>query len=369
MTRTKERPRIEFDRKAARLVSENLLEWYEENKRDLPWRRLRDPYAIWVSEVMLQQTRVETVIPYWTRFLERFPTIEALADAPEADVLKMWEGLGYYSRVRNLQKAAQVVKERHQGIVPDQLDEMRALPGVGPYTAGAVLSIAYDRDVPAVDGNVFRVLSRIFLIEEDIMKPKTRPIFEDLAEFLIPTGRAASFNQGLMELGATVCIPKNPRCEKCPVKEQCRGFEEGVQAELPVKEKKKPPRPVDMTAALIRSADGGHFLIRRRPDKGLLASLWEFPSGEKLEGMSLEESLAAHVAEAHGIVIEPSHVFAQVEHTFSHLHWNLRVFDCRYVSGEVRVSDDVRWVEVKDLEQYAFPVAYGKVVKLLGGLL
>ncbi|HEU4964251.1 MAG TPA: A/G-specific adenine glycosylase, partial [Bacilli bacterium] len=215
--KTQERKRIEFDRKAAQLVSERLLAWYEQHKRDLPWRRQRDPYAIWVSEVMLQQTRVETVIPYWLNFMEKFPTIEALAQAPEADILKAWEGLGYYSRVRNLQKAAQAVVERYGGIVPDQLDEMRSLPGVGPYTAGAVLSIAYDRDVPAVDGNVFRVLSRIFLIEEDIMKPKTRPLFEDLAEYLIPPGRAASFNQGLMELGATVCIPKNPRCETCTV--------------------------------------------------------------------------------------------------------------------------------------------------------
>ncbi|MGB8955280.1 MAG: A/G-specific adenine glycosylase, partial [Tumebacillaceae bacterium] len=213
--------RVDFDKKRAREAGARLLAWYEENKRDLPWRRTRDPYAIWVSEVMLQQTRVETVIPYWHRFLEQFPTIDALAKAPEEQVLKAWEGLGYYSRGRNLQKGAQAVQERHHGIVPDALDEMLALPGVGPYTAGAVLSIAYDRPVPAVDGNVFRVLSRIFLIEEDIMKPKTRKTFEGIAEFMIPEGYAASFNQGLMELGATVCIPKNPRCALCPVREQC----------------------------------------------------------------------------------------------------------------------------------------------------
>lgn len=358
---------IEFDRKAARTAGLGLLAWYEANKRDLPWRRLRDPYAIWVSETMLQQTRVETVIPYWERWLTLFPTVEALAQAPESDVLKAWEGLGYYSRARNLQKAAQAVCERHAGIVPDTLDEMRALPGVGPYTAGAVLSIAYDRDVPAVDGNVFRVLSRLFLIEEDIMKPKSRKTFESIAAYMIPEGRAASFNQGLMELGATVCIPKNPRCHNCPVHEHCMAFAEGVQEEFPVKEKKKPPRPVDMTAALLRNGD--QLLIRRRPDTGLLAGLWEFPGGDRAEGETLEQALVRHLQEAHGITVQPESLFATVEHTFSHLHWTMRVYDCAIVDGTVRVSEDVRWVPVDKLEEYAFPVAHGKIVKQLGGLL
>lgn len=358
---------IEFDRKAARTAGLGLLAWYEANKRDLPWRRLRDPYAIWVSETMLQQTRVETVIPYWERWLTIFPTVEALAQAPESDVLKAWEGLGYYSRARNLQKAAQAVCERHAGVVPDTLDEMRALPGVGPYTAGAVLSIAYDRDVPAVDGNVFRVLSRLFLIEEDIMKPKSRKTFESIAAYMIPEGQAASFNQGLMELGATVCIPKNPRCHNCPVQETCMAFAEGVQEEFPVKEKKKPPRPVDMTAALLR--DGDQLLIRRRPDTGLLAGLWEFPGGERAEGETLEQALVRHLQEAHGITVQPESLFATVEHTFSHLHWTMRVYDCAIVEGTVRVSEDVRWVPVDKLEDYAFPVAHGKIVKQLGGLL
>lgn len=358
--------KVDVSVKTARAVGGQLLDWYEEVKRDLPWRRTRDPYKIWVSEVMLQQTRVETVIPYWNRFVELFPTIEALADAPEPDVLKAWEGLGYYSRVRNLQKGAQVVRDQFGGRVPDTLDEISTLPGVGPYTAGAILSIAYDVDVPAVDGNVFRVLSRIFLIEEDIMKPKTRRTFEGLAEFLIPPGRAASFNQGLMELGATVCIPKNPRCHSCPVKEHCRALEEGVQEELPVKEKKKPPRPVDMTAALLR--DGDRVLIRKRPDKGLLAGMWEFPGGERVEGMSLEDSLITHLTEAFGVTVEPQRLFAQVQHTFSHLQWDMRVFECAITQGQVRESDDVKWVPVGELEEYAFPVAHGKVVKELGGL-
>jgi len=357
---------IDFDRKKALEASANLLRWYEANKRDLPWRRTRDPYAIWVSETMLQQTRVETVIPYWHRFLERFPTIEALAAAPEGDVLKLWEGLGYYSRARNLQKGAQAVVARHQGIVPDTLDEMLALPGVGPYTAGAVLSIAYDVPVPAVDGNVFRVLSRWFLIEEDIMKPKTRRTFEQIAAFLIPEGRAASFNQALMEHGATICIPKNPRCHSCPVQAQCSAFAEGVQEMFPVKEKKKPPRPVDMTAAILR--DGDRVLIRKRPDTGLLAGLWEFPGGERIEGLTSAESVAALLQEAFGITVTPQQEFAQVEHTFSHLHWTLRVYDCALTAGQVRESETVRWVPLAELEQFAFPVPYLKVIKALHGL-
>jgi A/G-specific adenine glycosylase len=356
---------IEFDRKAAREAGLRLLTWYEANKRDLPWRRIRDPYAIWVSEVMLQQTRVETVIPYWERWLTLFPTVEALARAPEEEVLKAWEGLGYYTRARNLQKAARVVCERHGGIVPDTLEEMRALPGVGPYTAGAVLSIAYDREVPAVDGNVFRVLARLFLIEEDIMKPKVRKTFESIAEYMIPQGRAASFNQGLMELGATVCIPKKPRCHNCPVQELCMAYAEGVQEEFPVKGKKKPPRPVDMTAALLRVED--RLLIRRRPETGLLAGLWEFPGGERREGETLEQALVRNLQEAHGITVQPISLFATVEHTFSHLHWTMRVYECTLDSGMVRESEDVQWVPVEKLGEYAFPVAHGKVVKLLDG--
>ncbi|WP_069188328.1 A/G-specific adenine glycosylase, partial [Paenibacillus sp. GM2] len=223
--------------------SKELLGWYETAKRDLPWRRHRNPYYIWVSEIMLQQTRVDTVIPYFQRFIERFPTIQALAEAPEEEVLKCWEGLGYYSRARNLQAAARQVMERHDGIVPDNKKDVSALKGVGPYTSGAILSIAYNQPEPAVDGNVMRVLSRYFLIEEDIMKIGTRTLMEDLATELIPPGRAGDFNQALMELGALICTPKSPQCLICPVMVHCAGRLEGAEDRLPVKSKAKPPRP------------------------------------------------------------------------------------------------------------------------------
>ncbi|GIM46803.1 A/G-specific adenine glycosylase [Collibacillus ludicampi] len=349
----------------AALIGQRLLTWYEEKKRDLPWRRTRDPYKIWVSEVMLQQTRVETVIPYWERFIDKFPTIQALAHAPEEEVLKAWEGLGYYSRARNLQAAVREVEERYGGQVPDTLEEISSLPGVGSYTAGAVLSIAYDVDVPAVDGNVLRVLARLFLIEQDIMKQRVRKRFEELAEFLIPPGRAASFNQALMELGATVCIPKVPRCPQCPLQSLCRAYAEGMQEELPVKGKKKPPRPVDLVTGIVRSGD--RVLIVKRPLQGLLAGMWEFPSLEINERVTIEENLQS-LFDRLGQRIEVETFFAKVEHTFSHIHWNLHAYLCKPILPLVPETEEMRWVNVYELHQYAFPVAHTKLIQALNGM-
>ncbi|MGG6312590.1 A/G-specific adenine glycosylase [Paenibacillus macerans] len=316
--------------------STELLVWYERSKRDLPWRRHRDPYYIWVSEIMLQQTRVDTVIPYFQRFIERFPTLKDLAEAPEEDVLKCWEGLGYYSRARNLQAAAKQVVERHGGAVPDDKAEVSALKGVGPYTTGAILSIAFNRPEPAVDGNVMRVLSRYFLIEEDIMKAGTRTLMEELAAELIPEGRASDFNQALMELGALVCTPKSPQCLICPVMARCAGRLEGAEARLPVKTKAKPPRPEYRLAALVEGGGEltGRVLVRRRPDTGLLARMWELPhipadavpgEGAGLPDGPAMDRLAAALAAA-GVPARPDGAMLNAEHTFSHIHWNLRVF-------------------------------------------
>jgi A/G-specific adenine glycosylase len=231
------------EQQAKTTFSRELLAWYRSGNRDLPWRRSRDPYFIWVSEIMLQQTRVDTVIPYFNRFVERFPTVRDLAEAPEEDVLKLWEGLGYYSRARNLQAAAREVTERYGGKIPDDKEAVSGLKGVGPYTAGAILSIAFNRPEPAVDGNVMRVLSRYFCIDEDIARPATRIRMEGLARELIPEGAAGDFNQALMELGALVCTPRSPHCLICPVMEHCAGRIAGREEELPVKSKAKPPKP------------------------------------------------------------------------------------------------------------------------------
>lgn len=371
--------------------SKELLVWYDRSKRDLPWRRHRDPYYIWVSEIMLQQTRVDTVIPYFQRFIERFPSITDLAEAPEEDVLKLWEGLGYYSRARNLQAAARQVVELHGGVVPNDKEAVSALKGVGPYTTGAILSIAYNQPQPAVDGNVMRVLSRYFLIEEDIMKAKTRSIMEELAAELIPDGRASDFNQALMELGALVCTPKSPCCLTCPVMEYCAARLEGVVDELPVKSKAKPPRPEYRFVALVEGSgrNEGRVLIRRRADTGLLARMWELPhtlaqsspnEGAGMLDAPAMEQLALELAKV-GISVTPEGAYMDAEHTFSHIHWNLRIFRFYEVAGLIehaaeaseayeidggqpqgtKGEDDFtayEWISLKDMANFAFPKVF-----------
>ncbi|ANE48678.1 adenine glycosylase [Paenibacillus swuensis] len=365
-----------------RFFSTNLLAWYDVHKRDLPWRRNKNPYYIWISEIMLQQTRVDTVIPYWHRFIEKFPTIEALADAPEDEVLKAWEGLGYYSRARNLQSAVREVMETYGGIVPDTKPEISGLKGVGPYTAGAILSIAYNKPEPAVDGNVMRVLSRYFLIEEDIMKGSTRAYMESLIYQLIPEGRAGDFNQALMELGAMVCTPKSPHCLTCPVMEQCAGRLEGMEESLPVKTKAKPPRPEHRLAAVIAGTGerAGQFLIRRRPDTGLLARMWELPHVAAPEpgmafaegGEAAGEALRAGLAAEAGLDIQPLRWLMLAEHTFSHIHWNMGVYVCELApgpdaaaagAGDSGPPPGCAWVDAASWREYAFPNVFLRIVK------
>jgi A/G-specific adenine glycosylase len=369
--------------------AERLLAWYRRGKRDLPWRRSRDPYHIWVSEVMLQQTRVETVIPYYHRFLERFPTIEALADAPEEDVLKLWEGLGYYSRARNLQSAVREVKERYGGVVPDTKEEIATLKGVGPYTSGAILSIAYNKPEPAVDGNVMRVLSRFFLIEDDIMKPGTRAVMEKLARELIPEGAAGDFNQALMELGALVCTPRSPHCLTCPVMEHCAARHEGREEALPNKKKAKPPRPELRLAAFIEGTGehAGKVLIRQRPQEGLLARMWELPhvqaeAGADRTGAEAMRLLQDKLAHDEMLAVQPLEPLLYAEHTFSHIRWEMQVYRCRLgtdagASGASSPGSPdreagalpaltpfhYRWMAPEEMEQYAFPNIFVRIFR------
>lgn len=315
--------------------SERLLEWYDREKRDLPWRRSKDPYRIWVSEIMLQQTRVDTVIPYFERFMSRFPTMQSLAEAPEEEVLKAWEGLGYYSRARHLQSAVREVCELYGGEVPDDPRLVAGLRGVGPYTAGAILSIAFNRPEPAVDGNVMRVLSRFFLIEDDVARPASRAKFEALARKLIPEGRAGDFNQALMDFGATVCTPKNPGCLVCPVMELCAGRLAGREKELPVKAKAKKARTEYRAVALIEGTgdNRGKVLICQRPSKGLLAGMWELPhvllAGESFDGA--EAALSGRMM--YGQRVVPYEALLDIEHVFSHIRWVMRVYLTRLADG------------------------------------
>ncbi|MBU8908868.1 A/G-specific adenine glycosylase [Desertibacillus haloalkaliphilus] len=343
-----------------RQFQKDLVTWFEENKRDLPWRENQDPYRVWVSEIMLQQTRVDTVIPYYQQFMEKFPTIDALAEAEEQQVLKAWEGLGYYSRVRNLQTAVREVSEHYGGQVPDTKKEISKLKGVGPYTAGAILSIAYGKPEPAVDGNVMRVLSRILLIKEDIAKQKTRKLFEDVTTSLISADKPSEFNQGLMELGALICTPKSPGCLICPVQAHCRAYQEGIQEQLPVKAKKKKPKGKQLVAAVIEN-EWGQVLIHRRPSEGLLARLWEFPNTEA-GSADQKQVLKDFLTEHYGVNVTVGKKVQTVEHVFSHLVWNISVYQTELLN-EGNESDELRWVSKTEIGQYPFPVSHQKIIE------
>ncbi|MCD7956909.1 MAG: A/G-specific adenine glycosylase [Lachnospiraceae bacterium] len=299
-------------------IQEPLMRWFGENARILPWREEPSPYHVWVSEIMLQQTRVEAVKPYYARFMETLPDIGALASCPEDQLLKLWEGLGYYNRVRNMQKAALLVMEKYGGQLPVSYEELLALPGIGSYTAGAIASIAYGQAVPAVDGNVLRVISRVTENAEDISKQSVKKEIEEELKKEMPKDRPGIFNQALMELGALVCVPNGPpACEHCPLHRLCRACQNGHPADFPVKTGKKPRRVEERTCLVIR--DGTHAAICRRPSKGLLAGLYELPNQEG--HLTWEEALASAAAEGFSpLRVRP---LPEAKHIFSHVEWQM----------------------------------------------
>ncbi|MDP4171319.1 MAG: A/G-specific adenine glycosylase [Bacillota bacterium] len=338
----------------------DLISWFKAEQRELPWRKDQDPYKVWVSEIMLQQTRVDTVIPYFNRFMESFPTLEDFAKAEEEKVLKSWEGLGYYSRVRNLHSAVKEVKEKYGGRVPDTPTEISSLKGVGPYTAGAILSIAYGIPEPAVDGNVMRVLSRILSIWEDIAKSSSRKLFESAVRKLISPEEPSFFNQALMELGALICTPTSPSCLLCPVRDHCTAFQEGVQSQLPVKSKKNKQRQVQLASIILEDKDE-KILIHKRPNEGLLANLWEFPNVEILHHFQNEkEQLTDFLKNTLQVKISQEKVIGQIEHVFSHLIWNINIHTGK-IASNVTLPSDWKLVSLEEMEQYAFPVSQQKM--------
>lgn len=343
-----------------------LLDWYRDHKRDLPWRRIDDPYAVWISEMMLQQTQVVQAQPYYERFMARFPTVEALALSSLEEVLKTWEGLGYYARARNLHRAAGQVVAEYGGRIPDDMASISALPGVGPYTAAAVLSIAYGRDHAVVDGNVIRVLSRLFRITDDTSRGGARRMLASLADRLLQKGRAADFNQAMMELGATVCTPRQPRCRVCPVNDLCRARTEMADpSELPRKAPRKPRPHHDVTAAVIRRED--RILIVRRPLDGLLGGLWEFPGGTRRPDESLEDGLVREVVDSVGITVQVGRPLARISHGFTHFEITLYGYHCTCVNGESRAITcyDCRWVAPEELTDFAFSKAHNRLIDAL----
>ena len=340
-------------------MPESLVRWYRENKRSLPWRDITDPYRIWVSEIMLQQTRVEAVKPYYERFLKELPNVKALAEAEEDKLLKLWEGLGYYNRVRNMQKAAQEIMLEHGGEFPCAFEDIRRLTGIGNYTAGAIGSFAFGIPKPAVDGNVLRVVSRVTENYEDIMKQSVRTSMEQALEQVMPKEQAGDFNQGLIELGAIVCVPNGaPKCEECPLTHLCRAYQKGVQDKLPVKSKAK-GRKIEKKTILVLK-DGDTVAIRKRGKKGLLAGLYEFPN---LEGHLSEDEVIAYCKE---IGLSPLRIkkLAKAKHIFSHIEWEMIGYHIRVDELEKSCTEKmlfVQWDELK--EEYAMPSAFEAYVE------
>lgn len=335
----------------------DLLSWYEKNKRKLPWRETTDPYHIWVSEIMLQQTRVDTVIPYFNRFIAKYPTVYSLAEAPEEEVLKMWEGLGYYSRARNLHSAVREVVDKYEGKVPDEKAELSTLKGVGPYTQGAILSIAYNQPEPAVDGNVMRVFSRLLLINDDIARARTRNAFEKIVSEVISKVDPSSFNQAIMDLGATICTPKSPTCLFCPVQEYCRAFEAGAQEQLPVKSKGKKQKSLQYIVPLVVNPDG-KYLIEKRPEEGLLANMYQFPMIPN-EATDIKE-LQVLFAEEYGIELQFGEKQGELKHVFSHLIWNLDIYEAK--TDDLEVEDDrLMFIDLEEMKELPFPVPHLRI--------
>ncbi len=338
-----------------------LLQWFDGNHRILPWRSEPAPYRVWISEIMLQQTRVEAVKPYFERFISVLPDISSLAECPEEQLLKLWEGLGYYNRARNLQKCAKVLVESYNGKLPADYAELQKLPGIGSYTAGAISSIAYGKIAPAVDGNVLRVLSRVFLDYDDVLSQKTKKKMEELVLELMPKDRSGDFNQAMMELGAVVCVPNgSPKCEICPLREICQAKAEGKIEEVPVKAKKKPRRIEEKTVFILLENDT--VGLQKRPEKGLLAGLYEFPNADG----HLSEEEALEWAKNQGF--EPIRIqkIEDAKHIFSHVEWHMCAYAIRISGWEKNKKKEYFFIEPGETEMnYPIPAAFFAYTKYM----
>lgn len=345
------------------LVSElrsRLLDWYATSGRSLPWRETRDPYRIWISEIMLQQTQVKTVIPYFDRWIQQFPSVQSLADAELQTVLKAWEGLGYYARARNLHRAAKQIAETG---FPTDLDSIQALPGIGRTTAGGILSAAFNQPISILDGNVKRVLARLIALDKVPNKALTQ--LWAISDQLIDPENGRDFNQALMDLGATVCTPKNPACLVCPWRSHCKAYNLGVQSELPMSETRTAiPHKVIGVAVIWKDQ---RILIDRRKPEGLLGGLWEFPGGKLEPGETIEECIQREIREELAIDIAVGEQLIVVDHTYTHFRVTLNVHHCQYLAGEPQAieCDEIRWVSIDELSDYPFPKANIKIIEAL----
>ena len=355
----------------ARAFRHDLPAWFDGARRAMPWREAgpdgrRDPYRVWLAEVMLQQTRVDTAAPYFLRFVEAFPTVEALAAAPLDAVLKRWEGLGYYSRARNLHRAARAVVAEHGGAVPSDPEAFRALPGVGPYTQAAVLSLAFGVPLAVLDGNVIRVLARAVALDADVKAGPTRRALQALADRLLDAERPGRWNEAIMELGATVCTPRAPACGRCPLRAVCAAAASGTPEAWPVAAKAKAVPHHTVVVGLVTDA-AGRVLVQRRPESAMLGGLWEFPGGKREPGEPLAEACRRELREELGVEVEVGAEIARVEHAYSHFRITLHAFRCRLLAGEpaTATGEPLAWATPADLDALAFPRANRRVIEAI----
>ncbi len=332
-------------------IQEKLLEWFKRKGRDLPWRRTTDPYAIWVSEIMLQQTQVGTVIPYYQKFLKAFPTVRHLARANLSNVLKVWEGLGYYSRARNLHRASQIVSNHFRGIIPNDLKYLLSLPGIGRSTAGAILSFAFHEDAPILDGNVKRVISRLFAVSDNPARAKTEDLLWKISEWLVPKGLSNPFNQALMDLGSMLCTVKEPDCENCPLRNACKARALGEPESYPSKRIRKAIPHMESVSAIIKK--DGKVLLRQRPSSGLLGGLWEFPNWKIKEKQRsrLSLKLRNQIKKDIGITVDVNELIGTFAQTFSHFKLTLHAYHCQSTDGKGKG----KWVAIRNL--HLFPMS------------
>ncbi len=343
-------------------IQVKLLKWFEKNKRDLPWRKTRHPYAIWVSEIMLQQTQVTTVIPYYQKFLKSFPTLRHLAKSNLSKVLKVWEGLGYYSRARNLHRASQIVLNHFHGKIPDTLKDLLSLPGVGRSTAGAILSFAFHKEAPILDGNAKRVLSRVFAVPGSQGERKTEQLLWKISESLIPKGFSNPFNQALMDIGSMICTPKDPQCPKCPLKKHCHGYLSGKPERYPLRTIKKAIPHITALSAVIKK--DGKVLLYQRPPKGFLGGLWEFPNwrNEGKQRSRLRLRLRNYIKKEMGMNVEVKEFIGVFQQTYSHFKLTLHVFYCQPLNGRGKG----KWVPIRNLPLLPMSRIHRRIAELIG---
>ena len=350
-------------------LQKKLLSWFARHGRDLPWRRTYDPYHIWLSEIMLQQTQMNRVIGYFERWLQRYPDIDALAAAQEEDVLKLWEGLGYYSRARNLLKTARLLATDFEGKLPADAHQLLQMPGIGRYTVGAILSLAFNQDQPVVDGNVERIFARLYDLDSPVKTKENHQFIWQQAERLLPAGKARWFNQALMELGALLCLPKNPRCRECPINDHCESLRLGITEERPVPGKGRTIIPIEVATGILTHQD--KVFIQKRRATGVWANLWEFPGGQVEPGESPEEAVVREIYEETEFRVKRTEKITVVRHGYTNYRVTLHCFFCSLAPGATQpvlhAAQEYRWIDWDELARFAFPAGHRKLIDLLHG--